>query len=241
MDRQHRQELKHDKFVDEIGTLSTRARETQRILITIALAAVVIAAAVYGVIFYRSNHETKAQTALASAIDTMDSPLLPATPQPGQPPIPGAKFKSEAERSAAAEKEFRAVQTNFGGTDAADVAKLYIARIDASKGDATTAKQLLQQFVADHPNHILVGTARYSLYQLRIDSGESQQVATEVNAELAKSDPVLPSDSLLVILAHAYDAQGNEPKSRETYKRIATEFPDSPYALEAQRRMGPAA
>jgi len=29
-------------------------------------------------------------------------------------------------------------------------------------------------------------------------------------------------------------------KSKEAYKRIATEFPDSPYALEAQRRIGPA-
>ena len=35
MDRQHRRELKHDKFVDELGTLSTRARENQRVLIAI--------------------------------------------------------------------------------------------------------------------------------------------------------------------------------------------------------------
>jgi TolA-binding protein len=240
MDRQHRQELKHDRFVDEVGALSTRARENQRLLITIAAAAVIIALLGYGVVFYRSNHEQKAQAALASAIDTMDAPLLPATPQPGQPPIPNAKYKTETERNAAAEKEFRAVQTNFGGTDAADVARLYLARLDAGRGDTASAKKLLQEFIDDHPKHILVGTARYSLYQLRIDSGESQQVATEVTAELGKSDPVLPSDSLLVILAHAYEAQGNEPKSRETYKRITTEFPDSPYALEAQRRMGPA-
>ena len=55
-----------------------------------------------------------------------------------------------------------------------------------------------------------------------------------------KSDPVLPADSLLVLLAHAYDVQGNAQKSKEAYRRITTEFPDSPYALEAQRRMGPA-
>lgn len=240
MDRQHRQDLKHDRFVDEIGTLSTRARENQRLLMIITAAAVAIAVLAYGIYFYRSNHEQKAQDALAGAIDTMDSPLLPPATDSKQPPPPGAKYKTEAERTAAADKQFRAVQANFTGTDAADVAKLYVARLDASRGDVTSARKLLGEFVNDHPKHIFVGTARYSLYQLRIDNGEAPQVVTEINGELAKSEPVLPSDSLLAILAHAYAAQGNEPKSRETYRRITTEFPDSPYALEAQRRMGPA-
>lgn len=240
MDRQQRQQLKHDRFVDEIGTLSARAKENQRLLLTIGLAAVAIALIAYGVYFYRSNRERKAQEALSAGIDTVDAPLLPPAGQAPQQPVPGAKYKTEQERTAAAEKLFRAVETNYGGTDAADVAKLYLATIDAGRGDAAGARKLLQAFIADHPEHLLVGTARYSLYQLRIDNGEAAQVVSEVNAELAKTKPILPADALLAILAHAYDAEGNEPKSRDTYRRIATEFPDSPYALEAQRRMGPA-
>jgi TolA-binding protein len=241
MDRQHRQDLKHDKFVDEIGTLSTRARENQRLLVTITAAAVAIAVIAYGIVFYRSNREVKAQAALSAAIDTMDSPLLPSTPpQPGEQPPVGAKYRTEAERNGVAEKQFRTVQSSYSGTDAADVAKLYLARLDAARGDVASARTLLQQFVSDHPKHILVGTARYSLYQLRIDNGEATQVVNELNAELNKSEPILPSDTLLIVLAHAYSSQGNEAKSRDMYKRIATEFPDSPYALEAQRRMGPA-
>lgn len=240
MDRQHRQDLKHDKFVDEIGTLSTRAKENQRLLVTIAVAAVAIALIGYGIYFYRSNREQKAQDALASAIATMDTPLIPPAGQQQQQPLTGAKYRTEDERNAAAEKQFRAVESNYGGSDAADVAKLYLARIDVARGDNTTARTLYQQFIADHPKHLLVGTARYSLYQLRIDNGEAAQVIYEVNAELAKPEPVLPADSLLALLARAYDMQGNDAKSREAYRRIATEFPDSPYALEAQRRIGPA-
>ncbi|HEX2060356.1 MAG TPA: tetratricopeptide repeat protein, partial [Thermoanaerobaculia bacterium] len=67
---------------------------------------------------------------------------------------------------------------------------------------------------------------------------EAAQVVTELNAELAKPEPVLPGDSLLILLAHAYEAQGNETKSREAYRRITTEFPESPYVIEAQRRVG---
>lgn len=237
MDRQHRRDLKHDKFVDEIGTLSGRARDNQRLLLAITVSAVVIALLGYGIYFYRANREQKAQQALAAAIETFEAPLQPA---PGQPPAPNAKFKTEAERNSAAEKQFKAIETSHSGTDAADVSKIYLARIDAARGDTATARKLLQEFVSGHPKHMLVGSARYSLYQLRIENGEVAQVINEVNAELGKPEPTLPSDTLLVILAHCYESQGDQAKSRDAYRRIATEFPDSPYAIEAQRRIGPA-
>jgi TolA-binding protein len=229
--------LKHDKFVDEIGTLSTRARENQRMLLIITCAVVALAVLGYGLYFYRSSRETKGQAALAKAIETIESPLVP--PAGGQP-VPNAKFKTDADRQAAAEKQFKEVETKYGGTDAADVAGLYLARLDALHGNAASARQRLQHFVDEHPKHLLVGGARYSLYQLRIDAGEASQVAQELQIQIGKSDSILPSDTLLVLLAHAYDAQGNADKSKETYRRISTEFPDSPYAIEAQRRAGPA-
>jgi TolA-binding protein len=237
MDRQERRDLKHDKFVDEIGSLSTRARENQRLLLTITAAVVVAAVLAYGIYFYRSNHEEKAQLALGQAMDTVESPLLPA---PGAPPQPGAKYKTEAERTVAADKQLKAVETNYGGTDAADVASLYLARIAADKGDLADAKARLEKYIHDNPKSLLVNGARYSLYRLRIDNGESAQVAQELQAEIAKSEPNLPPDAVLALLAHAWDAQGKADKTKEAYRRIVTEFPDSPYALEAQRRMGPA-
>jgi TolA-binding protein len=237
MDRQERRDLKHDKFVDEIGSLSTRAKENQRLLYTSAAGAVVLAILVYGVYFYRSNREQKGQQALSKAMDTIESPLLPA---PGAPPVLGAKFKTEAQRTAAAEAEFKAVEANSGGTDAAGVASLYLARIAADKGDVASARTRLQKFVSDNPKQVLAVGARYSLYRLRIDNGEASQVAQEVQAEISKSEPALPPDALLTLLAHAWDVQGNADKTKETYRRIVTEYPDSPYALEAQRRIGPA-
>ena len=237
MDRQHRRDLRHDKFVDEIGSLSSRARDNQRLLYFIAGGAVVLAVLIYGVFFYRSNREQKAQQDLSVAIETIDSPLMAAA---GSPPVPNAKFKTEADRSAAAEKQFRAVSANYGGTDASDVASLYLARIQAGKGDVAGARTLLQEFVNRNPKHLLVNGARYSLYQIRIDNGEAPQVAQELQAEISKSEPSLPADSLLSLLAHDFEVQGNPEKTKETYRRIVTEFPDSPYALEAQRRIGPA-
>jgi TolA-binding protein len=235
MDRQQRRDLKHDRFVDEIGSLSTKARENQRLLLTITAAVVIVAILTYGIYFYRSNREQKGQDALAKAIDTYESPLLPG---PGAQPVPGAKFKTAADRSAEAEKQFKNVESVAGGTEAADVASLYLAGIEISKGDVAAARTRLQKYVSDNPKQLLVAGARYSLLRLRIDNGEAPQVAQELQAEINKSEPVLPADALLALLAHAWDVQGNGQKMKETYRRIVTEFPDSPYALEAQRRVG---
>ena len=220
-----------------MGSQWTRARENQRVIYMGIAAVAIVAIAIYGFFFYRSTREQRAQDALSAAIATVDSPLLP---QAGGQPIPGARFKTDAERSAAAEKQIKDVQAKYSGSDAADIAGLYLARFDASRGDVATARQLLQHFIDEHPKHVLVGSARFSLYQLRIENGESTAVANELQAEIAKPTPVLPPDTLLMLLAHAYDAQGNGAKSKDAYKRIATEYPDSPYALEAQRRVGPA-
>jgi TolA-binding protein len=237
MDRQQRRDLKHDKFVDEIGSLSTRAKENQRLLLTITAAAVVIAILVYGIYFYRSNREDKAQVALGKAIESIESPLLPA---PGAQPVPGAKYKTEADRTAAAEKQLTDVENSYSGTDAASVASLYLARLDAQKGDVLKARTRLQKYISDNPKQILATGARYSLYRLRTDNGEAPQVTQELQTEISKSDPSIPPDALLALLAHAWDVQGRGDKTKETYRRIVTEYPDSPYALEAQRRMGPA-
>lgn len=240
MDRQHRHDLKHDKFVDGIGVLSGNARDNQRLIILVAVAVLVLGASVIGFFQYRKSQETKAQAALAKAIDAIDSPLITA-PNPQNPtPQPAAKYKTAAERTTAAEKLFRDIQAKYSGTDGSDVAGIYLARIEAERGNVAAARKHLSAFVDGHSNHLLEGSTRYSLYQLRIENGEAAQVITELNAEMSKAEPNLPGASILALLAHAYEVQGNDAKSRETYRRILTEFPDSPYALEAQRRAGPA-
>jgi outer membrane protein assembly factor BamD (BamD/ComL family) len=233
MDRQHRHDLKHDKFVDEIGALSVRAKANQRLLFLLAGALVAIAAIVYGVFFFRGNRETQAQQALAAAIETNEATISETKPAN----VTGQWFKTETERSAAAEKMFRDVQKQYSGTDAADIAGLYVARAEVAKGNVKAARPLFENFVNEHDgDNVLASAARFSLYQLRIENGEAAAVATELNAELAKSEPVLPGDSLLVLLAQAYDVQGDLAKSKEAYRRITTEFPESPYVVEAARR-----
>lgn len=235
MDRQHRHDLKHDRFVDEIGALSARAHDNQKILYTIGGVAIAIALIVYGVVFYRANREDKAQADLALAIEAIESPAGEAAAQPGQP---APKFKTAEARDASAEKQFKDIRAKYSGADAADVAGLYLASIAAARGDSAGARTLLGEFVENQKNNVLASSARYSLYQLRIQGGEAAKVATEIDLELSKSEPQLPGDALLALLAEAYAKQGNASKAKATWRRIVTEFPESSYLTEAQRRAG---
>jgi predicted negative regulator of RcsB-dependent stress response len=181
MDRLSRRDLKHDRFVDEIGSLSQRARDNQRFLLNITIAVVAVALIVYGIYFYRSNHEHQAQQALAAAIATIDSPLLndPANPQQATPPA-GAKYKTEAERNAAAQKQFDDLKKNYSGTDAADVADLYLARLAAAKGDVANSRKLLESFISDHPKSVLEGDVpppRHRLSGLAVGAGRAAPLA----------------------------------------------------------------
>src|SRR6185295_1972275 len=185
MDRQQRHDLKHDKFVDEIGVLSGKARDNQRLLYTLGAGLIALAVIIYGIYFYRSNRETKAQEELATAIQTFDAPVGDAPPDQQQNQT-GPRFATEDARNTAAEKQFKDVQAHYGSTDAADVAGLYLARLDANRGNIKPARTQLEEFISDHKDHILVGTARFSLYQLRLENGEASQVVAELNTELAK-------------------------------------------------------
>ncbi len=235
MDRQTRRDMRHDKFVDEVGSIGTMARQNARVLSTLVAGLLVVAALVAAFFYYRANREQKAQDLLGDAITTMDTPVQ-AAPTPDQP---APKFKTDEEKTAKAEQQFKAVVAAYPGTDAADVAELYLARLVASRGDIASARPKLEKFISDHPHELLVGAARYSLYQIRIQAGEAKQVSADLEKLIAANptNEELPKDTLLSLLARAYEAQGNELKTREVYRRLVTEYPDSPYTVDAQRRL----
>lgn len=235
MDRQTRRDLKHDKFVDEVGVLSGMVRSNARNLAFAGVGALVLVALVAGYFYYRSNREQSAQSKLGEAIATIDSPLKVEGQQ-----IPNAQFKTDAEKYAKAEQQFKGVNHDYAGTDAADVADLYLARLAATRGDVAAARPKLQGFIDAHPKDVLASSARYSLYQLRLDNGEAPKVAAELEQQLSGGEQLLPPDSILSLLAKAYRVQGNAQKTKETFRRIVTEYPDSPYAVDAQRQLPPA-
>lgn len=231
-DRLKRKDIKHDKFVDEMGTVYSSIRTNWFKLLGFAIGLIVLLGAVMAVFAYRNRQEASAQDQLAVAIETVETRIGDAAA-----PAAAAKFKTEAEKNAKAEEQFKGIVEKFDGSDAADVAGIYLARLEAARGDVPSAAKRLREFLAEHPDHLLAGGVKMSLYEMDLASGDAKKVIAEMEKELSGAKSAVPTESLLSLMARAYEITGDQVKAKDMYRRITTEFPDSPYALDAQRKV----
>jgi TolA-binding protein len=233
LDRNTRRGIKHDKFVDEMGAAYAIANRNRARVAMGAIAVLAMALIAWGIVIWRGRQAATAQAKLAEAITVMDAPTGSA-PQPG---VEAPQFKTEQEKYAKAEPMFAAIVDDYSGSDAADVADLYLAHIATGKGDVNGARTRFEKFVREHPDHILAGGAQMSLYELRLQGGSAKDVVTELEQALSKDDTILPKDAILAVLARAYEVTGAPAKARDIYQRIVNEFPESPYTMDAQRKL----
>ncbi|MDX1583129.1 MAG: tetratricopeptide repeat protein, partial [Thermoanaerobaculia bacterium] len=194
------------------------------VIAVIAIGAAVLAG------YFRSQ-EMEAQKVLAEGIAVMQA-------QAGEEVrATSTTYETDEARIEAAETIFRKVVDEYGSRDAADVALLYLAQIEASRGEFESAREKFEGFIDDYPDHILAGSAELSLINLRLAAGEIDQVIADLQGRIDGEEERLPRPALLAILAQAYDMKGENDKANEAYRRIANEYPDSPYSLDAQRRL----
>lgn len=233
MDRMTRHKIKHDRFVDEVGSAYSYARQHSRPVVwgLVGLLGLIVGGT--ALLVYQRGQEQKAQRRLAEAIAILQAPL---ESQAG-PTATGPTYKTEQEKQAKAQPILEEVATKYPRTDAADVAGLYLAGFAAERGDLASARPKLEQFLRDHPDHILAGAAKRGLYELRVAAGEGQQVIADLERELTDQNSPLPNDVVLAMLAHTHELIGNDAKAREAYQRIVNEYPDSPYTIDAQRKL----
>ncbi|MGH9458567.1 MAG: tetratricopeptide repeat protein [Thermoanaerobaculia bacterium] len=231
-DRLSRKEIKHDKFVEDVQSAYAVARRNVPILIGIVGGILLLIAVVAGVFLYQAHRERLAQQKLAEAIEILEAPVAPA----GDADPAAGTYASEEEKLAKAQPILEEVAGEFSGRDAADVANLYLARLDVQQNRLDEARQKYTAFIDAHPEHVLAQAARVSLYELRLAAGEADQVIADLEAAAA-AEGNLPTDVALSLLARAYETANQPEKARETWQRIANEYPDSPYALEAQRKL----
>lgn len=231
--RLNRREIKHDKFVDDMELAYGVAKKNVTRIVLAVAGVLVLAAAIYVFVVWQRKQEVKAQTQLAEAIRIWETPI-------GQPG-PGGKidFNTEQEKIAKAEPLFAKIVSDFGSRDAADVANLYLAQILGARGDVKGAEAKLDAFIKEHSDNLLAASARIGLYNIQIGSGKegASRAIKALEQELSSAKNPLPVDTVLALLAQAYEVLGDDAKARDAYQRIVNEFPDSPYTLEAQRKI----
>ncbi len=138
---------------------------------------------------------------------------------------------------AAARSQFEEVLSKYGSTKQADVARVYLARMDFMDGRVDEAKSVLEKVAARHRGDAIGVAATLDLIRLRVASGQASEVVKELQAMAMGTDDRLPPDVALFELAAAYEAEHDVEQAREYLQKLVEEFPQSPYLRQAQQKL----
>jgi tetratricopeptide (TPR) repeat protein len=227
-----RKQIKKDQFVSLVDRSFHWLGQNWR-QAAIGLGTVLAIAAVWwGVTAVLAGRRDAAAQAMAKALDLYGAPVGSAAPADAT-----VKFATDTERLAAAEKAFQAVKSRYWLTPQASMADLFLARIAADRGDQAGAIKLLGELTAHRTDDPVVRLAMLDLIRLRLAKGEGVQLVPELEAMASGKDPRLPRDAALFELARVWDREGKTEEASKFYRKLVTDFPDSPYRTEAQQRL----
>lgn len=230
-----RKEIKHDEFASAVGRSVEYAESHARTILYALGGALALLVIGLGVYFWLGSRAEKANEALAYAIRVQQAPIEATAPKPQDRLAPS--FATEAARQARARELFEEVHADFGGTDAGDVAGLYLAQIAAQEGQLDRARELWTGFVDEHGDHALAGEARLNLIGLDRQQGKGDELATRLRGMLEEAEPPLPKDVLLNELGVTLEQLSRPQEAVQVYQQILDDYPQSPYRQEAQQRV----
>jgi TolA-binding protein len=236
MKRTERHHLKENEFAEWLLGAKSWYEEHNKAVGYIGIAVVLGLVAVMGTMAYRQMSGGKASSALAEALAIAEAPVLPPAPgEAGKPPVqrPGT-YPTERARLEAALPKLMAVAEAYPGSDAGVMARYRAAASLVAVGRTQDGIQRYRE-VIDRGKGAYQAMARLGIGEAYVMAGQfDQAVAAFKDVESLKSEDV-PVDGVLMQLARAYRLAGKTEDARKTFKRVADEFPQSPYAPAARR------
>lgn len=238
-DRLSRKEIKRqDTFQITMGRILDWIQTHRTHLVVGAVLLVAAVVAMVGWVIWVRTIEDDAQTRLTEAMEAYGAPIRGETEGAAAEGDGELSFSSvEARRERAAEL-FEGVVEDYGVSDAADVARVYLGEIAAVRGETERARELWREFLDEHPRHLLGAEVRLNLYALDRAEGRGEEVAGELRRMLDDDRRTLPEDVVLHELAVTLEELGREEEATEYYQRLVERFAQSPYALAARDKVG---
>ncbi len=240
-DRLTRKEMKRqDTFQDFMGRALDFVQIYRKQLVAGVVILVLLVAGLIGWLFYERGQEADAQALLADAIEAYGAPVKGDSSEAEQAKKSGDQlsFPTAEAREARAKELFESVRDRYGLSEAADVAEVYLGEIAARHGETDTARKLWSDFVDEHPDHMLTTQVRLNLYSLDRAAGKGEEVAKELQKLLDREERPMPEDVILYELAVTLESLGRKQEADQHYRRLITEFSESPYAQLARQKTG---
>lgn len=170
MDRAHRRELKHDKFVEQVGHSVEYAAEHKTQLVRYGAAALALLVVALGWYFYSNRQAAARQQALREAMRVQEAQIGAA----GSEFV--VSFPTQAEKDAAVIKAFTDVSMKYAGSDEGAIAQYFLGIAAADQGKLPEAEKHFKAAI-DAADEVYASQAKLSLAQVyeatgRIDEAE---------------------------------------------------------------------
>ncbi len=180
MDKQHREDLKKDQFVETVGhSVEYVASHKSQVYSYVALG-LAAAAIALGVYWFTGSRKAQQQADLAQALQIRSATIGAKT----DPNDPRPAFATEADKSTALAKALTEVAAKHSGSDAASVAHYQLGVVASDKGDMAEAAKHFEKAVAEGSRDYS-SVAKLSLaqvYHAQSKSGEAEKLLKELMA-----------------------------------------------------------
>ncbi|HXN65844.1 MAG TPA: tetratricopeptide repeat protein [Candidatus Acidoferrales bacterium] len=226
-----RKDLKKDEFREKLTHGAEAIRSHQGLTGIVAAALIVIALGVGGWRLYSQSQAAHASSSLDDALKIYDARIRTAS-EPAQPSE--LTYLDEKTKYQDAVKKFDDVAVRYGHTRPGQQALYYAATCYEHLGQSAQAEKDLQSLIDE--NGDLTPLAKFELAQVYAKSGKSQQAAQLYQQLIGAPTVLVPKPFVMLSLADLY-SQTNPPEATKLLNQIKTEFPNSPAADEAQKRL----
>ena len=232
MDKHLKQQIKQDDLVTGVEQAAGFVKSHQQEAKVTVAAILVAVLAVGGFTWYRNSREREASRALDAALETYHAPVASADAAKDAP----VKFATDAERLKKAVGEFDGVGRRYGSMAAGRRARYYAALCRSELGESQEAEKALTELAKGDRSEVENGLARLALADLFRRTGRFDQAITGYQQLSDEQDGVVPRDHVLMALSGTLEDAKRLPEAGAAYRRVADEFPQSPYAGEARQR-----
>jgi outer membrane protein assembly factor BamD (BamD/ComL family) len=245
MKRTHRRELKENDLARLIREVSEWVQPRTKEITTAIVALVVAAVAVFGFFAWRTTQSSKGQDLLAQAMVVLNTAVVPveANTQPGQAPAAASitatgTFSTEEQKLNAAIPKLRAAADAYPDASAGIQARYHLASALSALGKQKDAISQYDDVIRRAGADSLYGRmAQLGKANAQQQNGDLDGAIASWQALQAKKDANIPPDAILMQIARAYESKGNTAKAREAFNDIVTNYPDSPYVMDARKEL----
>jgi tetratricopeptide (TPR) repeat protein len=194
-----------------------------------AIGVLVLAVAVGGLLYFRSERAQEAQRAFDEAHDLFSGAV-------GKPEE-GAVAASKEEKFKKALAAFQGVVERYGSLAVGPRARYYSALCEIELGEREKAESVLRELAErKRAGEMVPGLADIALARVEQAPGKPDQAIAAYEKLAGQPSNGLPRDYVLMSLATALEAAGRFSEAAANFRRIVDEMPTSPFADEARSR-----